>query len=192
MPESNNQSEKEESDGVSCGKQYKKKKKEILPPPFSGSTYTNLQQSNPLFHNFPTSHGKGAPGGIGRTVQRTADRLVLHGNDVTNRKEFFEKISNSLNGVRLYYNEGEEMGKYDTLHMQPLKQVPSMREIGQVTPHQSNVLYRHYHAFAVIYLRMFFLGFFSICMETDSRARKKGPLAMLMEQMEMEEMEELI
>lgn len=43
---------------------------------------------------FPTSHGKG----VGGTVKRTADNLVLRGNDVTDGNTFFAKVSNSLRG----------------------------------------------------------------------------------------------
>lgn len=81
---------------------------------------------------FPTSHGKGAPGGIGGTVKRTADNLVLRGSDMANGNTFFEKVPKSLKGVQLYYVAREDMQRYDALLMQPLKQVPSTRQIHQI------------------------------------------------------------
>lgn len=129
------------SDGPS--KQYKSKKNSFL----LSEVPLTLGFNRATWNYFPTSHGKGAPDGIRGTVKRTADRLVLHGNDITNGKEFFEKISNRLNGVQLHYIEDEEMGKYVTLLTQPLKQVPSTRKVHQVIPHQSSVLHRQLSCF---------------------------------------------
>lgn len=40
---------------------------------------TEIQECN---MEFPTSHGKGAPDGIGATVKRCADPVVLRGEDI--------------------------------------------------------------------------------------------------------------
>lgn len=93
------------SDGPS--KQYKSKKNSFL----LSEVPLTLGFNRATWNYFPTSHGKGAPDGIRGTVKRTADRLVLHGNDITNGKELFEKISNRLNGVQVHCTEDEEMGK---------------------------------------------------------------------------------
>ena len=76
---------------------------------------------------FPTSHGKGAPDGIGGTVKRTADNLVLRGNDMTDGHTFFEKVSNSLKSVQLYHVAEEDMQRYDTLLLQQDVGLPVLR-----------------------------------------------------------------
>lgn len=70
---------------------------------------------------FPTSNSKGAPDGIGGTVKRIADNLVMRGNDVTDGHTLFEKVSNSLKGVHIVE---EDMERYATLLMDPLTPVP--------------------------------------------------------------------
>lgn len=172
------------SDGPS--KQYKNRKNFFLlseVPPTLGFHRTT-------WNYFPTSHGKGAPDGIGGTVKRTADTLILRGNDVTDGKTFFEKILNSLNGVQLYHIEEEDMAKYDTLLMQQLKQVPSTRKIHQVIPHQTTIRHRELSCFCNEPLNCQCFTPATSCLhgctekqQTDALARKKGPLAMLMEEM---------
>lgn len=132
-----------------------------------------------------------SPDGIGATVKRTADILVLHGNDMTNGKEFFEKISNCLSGVQLYHTEEEDMEKYYTLLIQQLKQVPSTRKIHQVIPHQNSVSHRQLSCFCSEPMNYqcftpatFLLNDCADEQQTETRAKKKGPLVMLMEEME--------
>ena len=183
------------SDGPS--KQYKNKNNFFLlaciPP--------TLGFENATWNFFPTSHGKGAPDGIGGTVKRTADNLVLRGNDVTDGHTFFEKVSNSLKGVQLYHIAEEDMQRYDTLLMHPLKQVPSTRQIHQVIPHENRI---HHRQLSCFYSKMlvcqcfcpatfYFYGHSEEQQSDTMRAGKKRPLAMLWEEMEKEmggEMEE--
>ena len=96
---------------------------------------------------FPTSNGRGAPDSIGGTVKRTADNLVLRGNDMTDGHTFFEKVSNSLKSVQLYHIAEEDMERYDTLLMHPLKQFPSTRQIHQVIPHDNRIHHRQLSCF---------------------------------------------
>ena len=96
------------SDGPS--KQYKNKKNFFL--------LSCLGFERATWNSFPTSHGKGAPDGIGGTVKRTADNMVLRGNDMTDGHTFFEKVSNSLKSVQLYHVAEEDMQRYDTLLLQ--------------------------------------------------------------------------
>ncbi|KAJ4931272.1 hypothetical protein JOQ06_025569 [Pogonophryne albipinna] len=182
------------SDGPS--KQYKNKKNFFLlsaiPP--------TLGFEKATWNFFPTSHGKGAPDGIGGTVKRTADNLVLRGNDVTDGHTFFEKVSNSLKGVQLHYIVEEDMERYDTLFIDPLRTVPSTRQIHQVIAHENRIHYRQLSCFCS---KM--LDYQCFCPATfyfqgpdeqqsgTRRARKKIPLNMLWEEMENEmggEMEE--
>ncbi|KAI4827689.1 hypothetical protein KUCAC02_031067 [Chaenocephalus aceratus] len=183
------------SDGPS--KQYKNKKNFFLlsaiPP--------TLGFEKATWNFFPTSHGKGAPDGIGGTVKRTADNLVLRGNDVTDGHTFFEKVSNSLKGVQLHYIVEEDMERYDTLLIDPLRPVPSTRQIHQVIAHENSIHYRQLSCFCSKMLdcqcfcpaTFYFQG--PDEQQSDTRrARKKRPLNMLWEEMENEmggEMEEL-
>ncbi|KAI4785365.1 hypothetical protein KUCAC02_037808 [Chaenocephalus aceratus] len=183
------------SDGPS--KQYKNKKNFFLlsaiPP--------TLGFEKATWNFFPTSHGKGAPDGIGGTVKRTADNLVLRGNDVTDGHTFFEKVSNSLKGVQLHYIVEEDMERYDTLLIDPLRPVPSTRQIHQVIAHENRIHYRQLSCFCSKMLdcqcfcpaTFYFQG--PDEQQSDTRrARKKIPLNMLWEEMENEmggEMEEL-
>lgn len=175
------------SDGPS--KQYKNKKNFYLiseVPPTLGFSRTT-------WNYFPTSHGKGAPDGIGGTVKRTADSLLLRGNDVVDGKDLFEKISNSLNGVQLYHILEENLETYDTLVTQHLKQVPSTRQIHQVIPHQNCICHRQLSCFCSEPLDCQCFSPATLCIrycleeqQTNARARKSRPLAMLMEEMEDE------
>ncbi|KAK1905791.1 2-methoxy-6-polyprenyl-14-benzoquinol methylase mitochondrial [Dissostichus eleginoides] len=182
------------SDGPS--KQYKNKKNFFLlsaiPP--------TLGFKKATWNFFPTSHGKGAPDGIGGTVKRTADNLVLRGNDVTDGHTFFEKVSNSLKGVQLHYIVEEDMERYDTLLIDPVRPVPSTRQIHQVIAHENRIHYRQlsYFCSKMLDCQCFCPATFYFQgpdeQQSDTRrARKKRPLNMLWEEMENEmggEMEE--
>ena len=83
------------SDGPS--KQYKNKKNfhllSTIPP--------RLGFKNVTWNLFPTSHGKGAPDGIGATVKRCADRIVLGGMDITNGMTFHQLESTYTMSARM-------------------------------------------------------------------------------------------
>ncbi|XP_026051822.1 uncharacterized protein LOC113038532 [Carassius auratus] len=174
------------SDGPS--KQYKNKKNFFLlsciPP--------TLGFERATWNFFPTSHGKGTPDGIGGTVKRTADNLFLRGNDVTDGHTFFVKVSNSLKSIQLYHIAEEDMQRYDTLLMHPLKQVPSTRKIHQVIPHENRIQHRQLSCFCLLVCQCFspatfyFHGYPEEQQSDTRRAGKKRPLAMLLEEMEKE------
>lgn len=120
------------SDGPS--KQYKNKNNFSLlcsVPPTLGFKKTT-------WNFFPTSHGKGAPDGIGGTVKRTADNLILRGNDIVNGNIFHEMVGKSLCSTKLYVITEADMHPYDALLSQPLKPVPATRKLHQVTPTYQN------------------------------------------------------
>ncbi|CAJ1066393.1 hypothetical protein KUCAC02_023480 [Xyrichtys novacula] len=176
------------SDGPS--KQYKNKKNFFL----LSSVPPTLGFERTTWNFFPTSHGKGAPDGIGGTVKRTADNLVLRGNDVTDGHTFFEKVSDSLRGIQLYHIAEEDMQRYDTLLMEPLKPVPSTRQIHQVIAHENRIHHRQLSCFCSQILHCqcfcpttFYFHDYPEEQQSDTRgARKKRPLAMLWEEMENE------
>ena len=42
---------------------------------------------------FESSHGKGAPDGVGAALKRSADNLISHGRDINNAYELFKALS---------------------------------------------------------------------------------------------------
>ena len=179
------------SDGPS--KQYKNKKNFFLlseVPPTLGFNRTT-------WNYFPTAHGKGAPDGIGGTVKRTADSLILQGNHIVNGNVFFEKVSNRLTGVQLYHIKEESMETYDAFLMQNLRQVPSTRQVHQDIPNQNGIGHRQLSCFCSEPLNCLCFAPATSCLQgclelqhTEARTRKKRPLTMLMEEMENEVGEE--
>lgn len=49
------------------------------------------------------SHGRGAPDGIGGTVKRTEDSLLLPVNDVASGKTFYDRVGKSLKSIQRFY-----------------------------------------------------------------------------------------
>lgn len=115
------------SDGPS--KQYKNKKNFFLLCSVPRTTW----------NFFATSHGNGAPDGIGGTVKRTADRLLLLGNDIVEGKIFHELVGKSLSSTQLYYITEADMQTCDALLSQTLKPVPATRKIHQITPYGNGI-----------------------------------------------------
>jgi len=91
------------------------------------------------------------------------------------------------------------MQRYDTLLMQPLKQVPSTRQIHQVIAHENRIHHRQLSCFCSEMLvcqcfspaTFYFHGYPEEQQSDTRRARKKIPLAMLMEEMEGEMEEDM-
>ncbi|XP_023181359.1 uncharacterized protein LOC111605902 [Xiphophorus maculatus] len=178
------------SDGPS--KQYKNKKNFFL----LCVVLQRLGFEKATWNFFPTSHGKGAPDGIGATVKRCADSIVLRGQDIIDGKLFFDKVSNSLSGVKLQFVTNEDFQSYDSLLLQTLKSIPGTRNIHQVLA-QGNVIHCRFLSC--------FCGEPQICKcfsptihsfgnttqdpdvhESSTTAKVQNPLEMLMEEMEKE------
>ena len=62
---------------------------------------------------FESSHGKGAPDGVGGALKRSADRIVAHGVDVPNAITFYEKLNGSA--IKLFYVSGVSTNTLPTL-----------------------------------------------------------------------------
>lgn len=67
---------------------------------------------------FESSHGKGAPDGVGAALKRTADVLISHGRDIHNAHELFKALSETNTLIKLFFVEGEAVE-------QALKRMPS-------------------------------------------------------------------
>ncbi|GAA6067166.1 NACHT, LRR and PYD domains-containing protein 14-like [Tachysurus ichikawai] len=52
---------------------------------------------------FEASHGKGAPGGVGAALKRTADMLISHGRDIQDAHEIFEALLETNTSIKLFF-----------------------------------------------------------------------------------------
>ena len=80
------------------------------------------------------SHGKGVPDGIGGVLKRTANRLVRLGQDITDAKVLYDKLSETESKVKLFYTENDEVRKR-TNELQapgPLPTIKGTKKIHQV------------------------------------------------------------
>ncbi|XP_063050806.1 uncharacterized protein LOC134445696 [Engraulis encrasicolus] len=184
------------SDGPS--KQYKNKTNFyllcIVPP--------TLGFRRATWNFFPTSHGKGAPDGIGGTVKRTADSLILRGHDIINGDVFQDMVGSNLCKTELYTISEADMQPYDTLLAQPIKPVPGTRKFHQVAPtylNNSEIICRSLSCFCSDpqFCSCFSPTIFQLHIKPhriqagkDGMTQKKGPLALLMEEVEQEETEQ--
>ncbi|XP_063074360.1 uncharacterized protein LOC134464949 [Engraulis encrasicolus] len=150
----------------------------------------------------PTSHGKGAPDGIGGTVKRTADSLILRGHDIINGDVFQDMVGSNLCKTELYTISEADMQPYDTLLAQPIKPVPGTRKFHQVAPtylNNSEIICRSLSCFCSDpqFCSCFSPTIFQLHIKPhriqagkDGMTQKKGPLALLMEEVEQEETEQ--
>ncbi|CAG5897229.1 unnamed protein product, partial [Menidia menidia] len=107
---------------------------------------SKLQDAVPLTLGFKrttwnlllTSHGKGTLDSIGGTVKRTADNLILRGDDIVNLNISHEMVGSISCSTKLYIITEANMQPYDALLSQPLKPVPATRKLHQVTPTYRN------------------------------------------------------
>ncbi|VDI50501.1 Hypothetical predicted protein [Mytilus galloprovincialis] len=83
------------------------------------------------FHE--SGHGKGVPDGVGGTLKRTANDLVLRGKDITSAKSFVESIQEQESLVMLYEVAKEHIvEKTHLLASQNLKAVPGTFKLHQI------------------------------------------------------------
>ena len=88
------------------------------------------------WHYFEASHGKGAPDGIGGFLQRTANRLVRLGQDITYAKVLYDKLSETESTGKLFYIENYEVKKFKkrTNEIKALGPLPTIK--GTMKIHQ--------------------------------------------------------
>lgn len=67
---------------------------------------------------FEASHGKGAADGIGGTIKRKMDSLVVYGSDITNAESAFELLKKSGIQIKLFYIPE------DTIQIQTMDLIP--------------------------------------------------------------------
>lgn len=170
------------SDGPS--KQYKNKKNfhllSTIPP--------QLGFKNVTWNFFPTSHGKGAPDGIGATVKRCADRIVLGGMDIANGMTFHQLVSSQLTGVHLHYVSNDDFLTYDSALPESLRPISGTRKVHQVVA-QGNMIYcRDISCFCnePQICRCFNPVAHLHTQHADEHRAVQSPLAMLVEAMEEE------
>lgn len=93
--------------------------------------------------NFSISgHGKGPMDGIGGTVKRTADQVVLHGEDVTTTEDVINKVGPLCPKIKLIVIHSDEFEKWKS---QLIANPPPVKGIQQV--HQ--ILWQNKHPFRI-------------------------------------------
>lgn len=98
---------------------------------------------NATWSFFESSHGKGAPDGVGGALKRLANHYVAHGCDITDATTFF-KLMQEKSKITLFYvtdDDIEQSSKH--LPSVPLKTIGGTRDIHQViTSRKNQIIYR--------------------------------------------------
>lgn len=84
-------------------------------------------------------HGKGAADGVGGVIKRTADKLVLQGNDITDSVTLLKLLEPKCPGVILIPIKDESISSVDSKVPPTIKMIPGTMQVHQVTWHSSNL-----------------------------------------------------
>ena len=82
-------------------------------------------------------HGKGDPDGVGGLIKRTADKLVSHGNDISDANEFYHAMKNAGLALGLHMIADDSIFAMDKTSSVSLKPLPGTMTIHQVVSHRS-------------------------------------------------------
>lgn len=63
----------------------------------------NKKTKQKKWNFFEASHGKGAPGGVGGALKRTADYIVDHGGNIPSAQGFYDKLKIVDTSVELFF-----------------------------------------------------------------------------------------
>ncbi|KAK6182417.1 hypothetical protein SNE40_010116 [Patella caerulea] len=91
------------SDGPST--QYKKNRTNVAM--FSKKVY-DMGFMEASWNFLETSHGKGAPDGIGAVIKRTVDRLISEKTDIPNSRILFENL-NTITSIKLFFINSDDI-----------------------------------------------------------------------------------
>ena len=92
---------------------------------------------------FESSHGKGAPDGVGAALKRSADNLISHGRDIINAYELFKALSETDTSIKLYFIENEAVEQALQRMPSTIPPVPGTMRIHQViTLARGEITYR--------------------------------------------------
>lgn len=82
--------------------------------------------------NFSESgHGKGPMDGVGGSLKRTADRLVLQGTDITSAQQFVQSLSDS--SIKIWEVQSKSIEKFKTELPKNIPGIPNMMLVHQIT-----------------------------------------------------------
>lgn len=81
---------------------------------------------------FESSHGKGAPDGVGGMLKRTADRLVAKGRDISDAQELYKALCETSTSVKLFFLKSADVERMMEMMPSPIKAVSSTMRIHQV------------------------------------------------------------
>ncbi|XP_022194488.2 uncharacterized protein LOC111052160 isoform X2 [Nilaparvata lugens] len=120
------------SDGPSS--QYKQKQNFYL---FTTQVY-ELGFQNATWSFFESSHGKGAPDGVGGALKRMANHYVAHGCDITDATVFFNLMKEKSKIKLFYVTDNDIEQSFENLPSIPLKTIAGTRGIHQVITYKKN------------------------------------------------------
>ena len=81
---------------------------------------------------FEAGRGKGAPDGIGGSIKRTADCMVLNGVDIPDAQTFYQLLSASESAIKLYYVSDKDIQKMKNMCPGALKPISGTMKIHQL------------------------------------------------------------
>ncbi|XP_022191792.2 uncharacterized protein LOC111049915 [Nilaparvata lugens] len=104
---------------------------------------------NGTWNFFESSHGKGAPDGVGGALKRLGNHLVAHGLDIPNAETFYELVKDHTQKIKLFYVSEADLLKYtDNLPITPLATIQGTRQIHQIiTFKEMEMFYRSLSCF---------------------------------------------
>lgn len=114
------------SDGPSS--QYKNKENLFLLNTF----YKEMGFKYATWNFSESSHGKGAPDGVGAAVKRVADGLVSLGEDIPNAKVLFEKLSNRTSVTLFYIEENKITEIQEKLQLNKIPKIKGITSVRQI------------------------------------------------------------
>ena len=88
---------------------------------------------NKITWNFwETSHGKGAPDGVGAAIKRTAGDLVVRGADITNDNMRYQSLPKTESKVKVFLVKPQNMTAFDRMIPGDTITIPGLSGIHQV------------------------------------------------------------
>lgn len=95
---------------------------------------------NIIWHYSEAGLGKGAPGGIGGTLKRTADRVVAEGKDVPDFDALFRVLSELVENIKLIKVETDQVEEEhqwlfkNNMKVKPIKSTMRVHQGRRLTP----------------------------------------------------------
>jgi len=122
------------SDGPST--QYKQKGNFFL---FSTKVF-DLGFEAATWNFWESSHGKGAPDGVGGAIKRSADKLVANGNDINSATKLYDCLVATKSSIKLFLLNVMKYSVWCQRYQKPFQLYPAQCEFIKLSP-QLNTAY---------------------------------------------------